>query len=120
MSDLSLDIVSGDLIIQDGDLLINSGIEAIRQRLQTRLSFFLGEWFLDVDSGLPYYDEVLKKNPDPVVLDGLFKSTILGTDGVIGIDEFDMSLDTVIRQLKLTFKARTTDGNINFDETLGV
>lgn len=120
MSDLSLDTLTADLIIQNGDLVLNSGLEAIRQNLQSRLSFFLGEWFLDVDAGVPYYQDVLKKNPDPVILDGVFKDAILGTPGVIGLDEFDMQMDTALRQLKLTFRARTTDGPIDFDELLGV
>lgn len=120
MSDLAIDINTGDLILEDGDINLNSGLEAIRQNLQARLSFFLGEWFLDVDSGVPYYQDVLKKNPDPVVLDGVFKDAILGTPGVLGLEEFDMQLDTSLRQLKLIFKARSTDGIIDFDQLLGV
>ena len=120
MSDLSLDTTTGDLIFVGGDLVLNAALESIRQNLQSRISFFLGEWFLDVDDGLPYYQEVLKKNPDPVVLDGVFKFVILATPGVLGLDEFDMSLDTSAREFKLSFKARCTDGVIQFDQALGV
>lgn len=120
MSDLALDQSTGDLLFTNGDLSLNSGLEAIRQCLQSRLSFFLGEWFLDIDLGVPYYQDVLKKNPDPVVLDGVFKQTILGTPGVIGLDEFDMQLDTSARLFTLKFRARTTDGPIDFEEALGV
>lgn len=120
MSDLAIDRLTGDLILEDGDLQLNEGLESIRQNLQARLSFFLGEWFLDVDAGVPYYQDVLRKNPDPVVLDGLFKEAILGTPGVIGLDEFDMQLDTSARLFKLVFRARTTDGPIDFEQLLGV
>ncbi len=36
-----------------------SGLEALRQRAEQRLSFLLGEWFLETQSGLPYLTDVV-------------------------------------------------------------
>ena len=120
MSDLLIDDQSKDLVLSNGDLVLNSGIVAVKQFLEARLGFFKGEWFLDLDSGVPYYEEVLKKNPDPIVLDGIFKDTILSTPGIIGLDSFSMELDTNTRELRLNFKARSLDGEIDFNQTIGV
>lgn len=36
----------------------------LAQRIQCRLQTFKGECFLDRSVGVPYYEEILKKNPD--------------------------------------------------------
>lgn len=119
MSDLQLDN-DGDLLIEDGDLVMSLGIDEIDQLLRQRLKFFSAEWFLDTEAGIPYFDEVFVKNPDPVTLNTIFKDIILSSPGVIGLDEFDLKIDTVLRELRLAFRARTTeDIDITFNETLG-
>lgn len=54
MSDLKLG-VDGDLEIKNGDLLLTTSDDAVRQHLQQRLRTFLGEWFLDLDVGIPFF-----------------------------------------------------------------
>ena len=115
--DLQLDIDSWDLIT-GVDLSLVSGIESIRQHLAQRLKTFMGEWFLDNRIGVPYFQQVLIKNPDPVVLDSVFKAVIVNTPGVIELLEFDLKVDRSTRQLKLSFTASTTEGEISFDEVL--
>lgn len=115
MSDLRLD-ANGDLSIVNGDLSIISDKLEIDQLLKQRLQFFSGEWFLDIEDGLPWFDEVFVKNPDPVILNTIFKDIILTTPGVLGLDEFDLTLDTVTRVMTLSFRARTTEGPITFEE----
>lgn len=115
MSDLKLDDTH-DLELDNGDLLLTEGIDRTRQFLSQRLKFFEGEWFLDTDLGIAYFDEVFVKNPDPIALDTIFKDVILDTPGVLGLEEYEMLLDTATRELKLSFHARTTDGPIEFVE----
>ena len=53
--------VKNDLIIDTFDLSMVDGIEQIRQKLQIRLQFFYGEWYLDTTQGVKYFDEIFKK-----------------------------------------------------------
>lgn len=114
MSDLKLDLETGDLVLEDGDLLLDSGQEAIQQNLYQRLKCYKGEWFLDLSDGVPYYQDILKKNPNPLTVDAALKTAILGTPGVLELTSFNLNLDTVTRTLYLDFIVDTIEGEIDF------
>ncbi len=100
--DLKLDS-NHDLAIENFDLVLISGVDQVIQKIDIRLRFFLGEWFLDTSVGLPYHRNVLKKDFDVGILESSFKAQILGTNGVDSLSEFDISLDNS-RRLIVTFK----------------
>lgn len=80
MTDLALNEVTRDLA---DPVVLVSGVAAVRQALQIRLGFFRNEWFLDLDAGLPYYQQILIKHPKgTVAVDALFKAEILATPNV--------------------------------------
>lgn len=54
----------GDLLIENGLLSLVRGADALAQRLELRLALVRGSWFLDLDQGVPYVEQVLVKNPD--------------------------------------------------------
>ena len=56
--DLLLD-ANGDLVIESGDLQLSTGVDAINQDIRLTITLFLGEWFRDVDLGLPWEQEIL-------------------------------------------------------------
>ena len=115
--DLELDSTNWDLIIENGDLKMVDTIAAIDQHLTQRLKTFLGEWFLDVREGVPYFQYILVKNPDPVVVDTLFKNEIINTPGVLELLTFGLDINST-RLLKLTFKARTNSGVLDFTKEI--
>lgn len=107
---------SGDIDIQNGNLVLVEGQEEIKQHLEQRLRAFLGEWFLDQTIGVPYFDEILKKNVIPSEVETIFINEILSTPGVVRLLTFDLTLIKSTRQLNLTFIAETVDGIVEFDE----
>ena len=108
-----------DLAVGATDLLLVEQEQAIGQHLAQRLKTFSGEWFLDLRVGVPYFSQVLVKNPDPVVLDSVFKSEIIQTPGIVELRSFDLALDAAVRQLKLGFKAVSDAGTIiSFNEVI--
>ncbi len=116
--DLSLDD-NWDLVTDATDLLLVDAAEAIGQHLAQRLKTFAGEWFLDLRVGVPYLQQVLVKNPDPVVLDSIFKSEIINTPGIVELRQFDLRMDAAARQLQLSFKAVIDTGAvISFSEVI--
>lgn len=119
MGDLSLDLdrtseFFGDLVLDEGDLLINEGIEAIQQNIIQRLKTYLGEWFLDNQIGLPYYEQILVKNPDIGKVDALFQNAILGTPGVLSLDTYRAVFDKATRRFSVAFKATCTSGQVDY------
>lgn len=119
MSDLKIG-VDGDLEIKNGNLQLTSGDDAVRQHLQQRLRTFLGEWFLDLDVGVPYFQDILVKNPNVNQVDGILKQTILTTPGVVELVSFTMNSDPTARTLMVEFEYTSYSGEINFfTETFG-
>jgi len=110
--DLLLDDTSWDLATDATDLLLVNQADAIRQHLAQRLKAFMGEWFLDLRVGVPYLQQVMVKNPDPLVLDTVFKAEIINTPGIVELIEFDLRIDASTRELQLAFKALVDTGAI--------
>jgi hypothetical protein len=118
--DLKLDTATDDLALLDGDLVLADGLDAIAQDLRSRLRLFQGEWILDTAAGVPYYQDILKKNPNPQIVAGVLQNAILNTPGVLELLKFDLDFVTATRSLKIDFEVRAREGVINFSEILGV
>lgn len=118
MSDLQINTPTEDIELVGNDLALTTEVAAIQQHLSQRLKTFLNEWFIDKRIGIPYFEHILKKNFDPVIVDTLFKREIITTPGVLELLRFDADLDKNSRTLQVTFKARTSEGVINFSEEL--
>lgn len=114
MADLRL-TDDGDLAIVDDALSIVDGEEALRQHLLIRLRFFLGEWFLDSRLGVPYFDSVLVKNPNLVLVRGIIRQAILTTPGVDSIESFDFTYTNATRRMELDFTVRRSDDGTLLD-----
>lgn len=99
--DLLLDS-AGDLDLSTNDLQLVDGVDAVRQELQIRYRFFLGEWFLDPDEGVPYIRDVLKKNPNEAQVRALLTEVARTTPGVASVDNIELDLDAGARQLTVT------------------
>ena len=118
MSDIALDTTDDDILLDDSnDLTLTTGVDAIEQHLKQRLRTFLEEWFLDKRIGIPWFQQVLKKNPDEVIVDSVIKREIINTPGINELTEFSLDIDNT-RELDVDFRAQTTDGEITFDEVL--
>ncbi|MCK5609852.1 hypothetical protein KAR91_48720 [Candidatus Pacearchaeota archaeon] len=120
MKDLLLDTITHDLVIRDFDLvMLEDGIDRVVQDLKVRLWFFLGEWFLDISKGVPYFDDILVKNPDLNAIEAIFKEVIFNTADVLEILSFDMDYNSSARTLSVEFEVNTTfgtTGTLNIEE----
>ncbi|XDQ90287.1 hypothetical protein MRX62_13515 (plasmid) [Xylella fastidiosa subsp. pauca] len=66
--------------------------DSVAQRVKTRLRSFRGNWFLDLDHGLPWLD-LMERPADLVHLEREVKRCILTTEGVRRLTAFSMALD---------------------------
>lgn len=117
MSDIKLG-TDGDILIDGPDLQQTTGVDAIEQHLKQRLKTFYNEYFLDIRRGIPYFQHVLIKNPDPVIVDTVFKRQVLNTPGVLELLEFNIDVDVSTRVMTLSFKAKVTEGEVDFSEVI--
>jgi len=112
MADLALSTVDRDILIEDDELSIVDGDDALVQHLVLRLQFFLAEWFLDQRIGVPYLEKILVKNPNLVAVRNIFREVILETPGIETITRFDLTVDPITRKLTLDFTCTKTEGGI--------
>ncbi len=74
--------------------------EAIAQNVQTRLWSFTQDWFLDLDHGLPWLEQ-MGRNVNLSDWEIRIKRHVLQTDGVVKITEYKANLDTDTRRLQI-------------------
>lgn len=120
MSSLKLND-GGDLDLSGGALSLISGPLESVQKLRIRLQFFLGEWFLDQNIGIPYYERIFLKNPNLVDIQGIFRKTAESTPGIATSDSWDLRYDNTTRTLAVSASLTTTTGEaVNFNQTFNI
>lgn len=89
-----------------------SGVQYVRQKISTRLRFFLGEWFLDQREGIPYYRDVFIKNPDLAIIRSVFRQVINSIQEVSEIRTLTVAYNRTTRTLGVEFDVRLVDGGV--------
>lgn len=107
-------ITAGDLAISGRKFVVVEGIDYIRQKLLARFQFFLGEWFLDLREGVPYYRDVFVANPDKnmPVIRSLLKRIALSVPGVVSIRQFDVVFDSTTRSMIASMRLICNGGTL--------
>lgn len=118
MSDILLDRVTYDLPDPIYDLPLVRGVDLIRQRLKQRLLTLLGEWFLDGEIGLPWFDELAQKGIEDARVSALVLRVIAETEGVQEVVSFDLDLNRRTRQLVINFRVISPEGEIPVEVVL--
>lgn len=114
MSDI-LTTNDGDIAITNNSLTLVNGPDEVKQRLEQRLRTFYGEWFLNTERGVTWLKDIMVKNPDITLIEGILKNQITDTPGVLEIKKFDLSYDSSAREMTLNFTARSTEGEVTVE-----
>ena len=109
MSDINI-TQDGDLELIGHQINLATGDEAIAQQIQIRCQFFLAEWFLDQQIGIPYLREILIKNPNLDVVRDIYRQAIEGCPGVDRLTSLDVAIDAPTRTLNVSFVALLDTG----------
>lgn len=100
-----------DLAIENNNLVIITRTDEVRQLLIERLRTWKNEYFLDTSIGVPYYEDILKKDIQPAIVEAVLINEILATPGVKRLEEFSVDLDAR-RNLSCSFKVLATTDEI--------
>lgn len=90
---------------QQNDFWINVP-EAVAQAVETSLKLFVGEWFLNIESGVPYPESILGKHSKDEA-DATLIGQITNVPGVVSLVNYQSELDPNTRSYK------TINGTIN-------
>ena len=110
-------LLNSDLDLSNYGLQLVSDLDYIQQKLAITLRLFRNEWFLNIDAGIDYYTDILKKDIDGARIEAVLKSAILAVPGVLALTSFDMNLSTS-RQLTVDFSVSTDLGELTINEVL--
>ena len=110
---ISLDS-NNDIAIVDGGLPLVTGIEETRQLLKQTLQSFRGDWFLNLDLGLPYFQTILRKSTTVSAIENIYLEAIASVKGVLDIDTFNLSFNPATREADITFRVITSNGLLDF------
>lgn len=93
-------------------VMLVSGPEYVKQKIASRLRFFLGEWFLDQRLGVPYFRDVLGQNPQIEVIRSILRQVILSVQEVTTISQLDLTHDKDERTLAVAFDCALVEGGV--------
>ena len=102
----------GDIVWRNGPLrkeeTTQSRVDVVGQRLLILLRTFKGEWFLDTEYGIPYFQSILGMKTSKSTVDLIFQKAILAENGVKELTFFESTLAN--RQYSMTFRVKVTNG----------
>lgn len=112
-------INTNDMVLRDRDIFVIDNAERVAQQIVIQLRFWYGEWFLDVNDGVPYLEYVLVKNPNLNHIRQIFREAIEKVPDVTKIDYIELEYDERERALSVSYSVQTTFGLLTRKEVLG-
>ena len=107
----------------DGDLDVfaplTSGLAGVAQSVRVRLLLFKGEWFANLDAGIPYLprdgvtesEAILGQRFSDTKIRAAFRTAILSAPSVTSLPRLDVTFDAATRTLRVSWRAITTFGD---------
>ncbi len=119
----------GLLLTTDGDVDMSAGwqfqagLDAIIALVRFRLQLIRGEWFLDLDAGVPYLERpgvpasmaLLGQKFNEGRMRRAIRDAILGAPGVTSIAKLDITFSAATRAAAITWSARCRFGETEPD-----
>lgn len=106
---------TGDYTFGNGQMDFFRDIpEAVGQAAKTRLLLWLGEWFLDIDSGTPYMQGILGKYSIERA-NVTIEDRVIHTQGATNISNYVSEIDPDTRGMTASFNLDTIYGPTQVD-----
>ena len=80
---------------RDLEFAVVDGLQSVVQRVETRLRFFLGTWFMNTQAGVPYIPDVLGRMADVSLAKRVIADAARGVDGVLEVTKSSFRLGPV-------------------------
>jgi len=105
MRNLYIDPNTYDLILENRNLRMTASVtEWLSAKIEARLKTFYGEWFANQTIGIPYFEQILKKQADIDNVESIFSDVIRETTGVEELLSFSIEYDVTSRLYTYTFE----------------
>lgn len=105
----------GDILIQNGDLVLLTGAAAIQQAIEFELSVGLAECVYATNSGTPWIQILFLDATTDEARKFILREVVLRVDGVIDATILDLVVNSQTRVWSVSGTALTTEGPITFN-----
>lgn len=114
MNDLAM-TKRGDLALKNYDILTTDSIE---QAILIRLRWFFSEWIYDTSLGIEWFEKVLIKKPNRLLVRRMIEDAVLSVDGVTEVSDTKLTIFNSTRKAQVSFRYKTTMGAYDMMETV--
>jgi hypothetical protein len=107
---------NNDLVVTT-DLQFTYGIAAVAQSCRIALQMFAGEWFLNLDAGIPYWQAILGFKPATAIAAAqiAFRQQLLAVDGVLDVLVLNIPYTGTTRTMNVQWQVSTGLGDTPVD-----
>lgn len=106
----------GDIVIDPNvGLVFVSGIPGVQQLIRIACLMFLGEWFLNLDAGIGWFDYILGENYDPKQATDALTAAILNVPGVEAIQALTITPNPTTRNVVIDYVVTCSFGDTASD-----
>ena len=107
MTDVKLN-AAGDIDLSSGGAELVEGIDASAQSLKIAFQSFQGDWFLDLDDGLPYIGRIFVKNVNEGDITSLYFQQAQKQPDVASVDRVAVTFVPTGSSRRLDVEANVT------------
>jgi len=110
LKDLYLNPITHDLVIENGDIRFTRDGEITLQKIKTRLLFFTGDNFLNLEDGVDYLKYVFTKSSSEESIRNLFIKELQGIPEVAEIIEVEILRKEGSELINVSFIVKDRNG----------
>jgi hypothetical protein len=82
----------------------------LRQRVDTKIRLFKGEWYLNQNEGMPWHQKILTKGVTIGYIKRVFRRALFSIPGVAFVEIDSVSIDKTERTGSISFTVRSDKG----------
>jgi hypothetical protein len=102
--DLMLDPASGDLFVDSEGVHFVAGLPGVAQLVGIAIRLFRGEWFLGLDAGVPWFQDILGQKYDEATLRKRLADEISTVPGVVSVTAIHVTQDGAARTVSISWE----------------
>lgn len=114
---------NGDIVVLGGRFQMSSNLAAVVQGVRRRILATAGEWFLDLDFGVRWFERagvpasqaIFGQKFDQVKIDAEIRKAILSAPAVTSIVKIDIAFIGTTRAVSIAWQARCLFGDTTVD-----
>ena len=116
--DIGIDTMTNDISHAEGVILFTSKDDETAQRIRTCLRRIKGEWFLDVNAGLPYFGGQMLGGKDLEYVKLLIREELLRIEGVNKITEINILMDKTTKKVSVYVELELENNSYRITEEI--